>query len=86
VWAGAAVLAALVGISRVYPGVHWTTDVLGGWAFGASWLAVVAAGSAVFARGRGSRGSSWARRSAALRGRLARPCGTYVPARRCRHR
>jgi len=35
--AGAALIAFVVGLTRIYLGAHWMTDVLGGWALAGVW-------------------------------------------------
>jgi membrane-associated phospholipid phosphatase len=38
VWAGAALLAALIGLSRIYLGVHYPSDVIAGFAAAIVWV------------------------------------------------
>jgi undecaprenyl-diphosphatase len=52
VWTIALVLIVLIGMSRVYLGVHYPTDVIGGFAVGTVWVAFVALGDRLAERRR----------------------------------
>lgn len=57
VWAVASTLVFAIGLSRTYLGVHYPSDVIGGWAAGVAWLAVCLTGLR-FARARSGHGAA----------------------------
>jgi membrane protein DedA with SNARE-associated domain/membrane-associated phospholipid phosphatase len=59
-WSGAVLVVLVVGASRIYLGAHWMSDVLGGFALGAMWVAVLLA-ITISARSRGTDGADVAR-------------------------
>jgi membrane protein DedA with SNARE-associated domain/membrane-associated phospholipid phosphatase len=52
-WGAAALVVLIVGASRIYLAAHLLTDVLAGYALGATWVAIVAAVPLTTARGTG---------------------------------
>jgi len=57
IWAAAVFCAVVVGLTRVYLGVHWPSDVLAGLALGGFWTATAATATAAWPRSQGGQGA-----------------------------
>lgn len=54
VWIGASLLVALIGLSRIYLGVHYPSDVLAGYAAAFVWVSAIALGDKLLQQRAGS--------------------------------
>jgi undecaprenyl-diphosphatase len=55
IWIAAIILALAIGVSRIYLGVHYPSDVIAGYAASVVWIVTVASGDRLLRRRRGGR-------------------------------
>jgi len=83
-WTAAVLVAGLVGLTRLYLGAHWLTDVLGGFALGGAWLFAVLTAARTVEGLRRETAATHARDLGGARrprtsGHTGRPAGTGPP-------